>query len=480
MTTSLSKDLRESAEMVRSAMPCSAELPAGAGKTQTIAAIARVTAERGERALILTHTNAGVEALRRRLRAFGVSTASVRVETIASWSHALVRRLPVIAGLAAPPIPSWVDSERYYAGASMVAASNAVRRVLRSSYAFAVVDEYQDCTVGQHTLVLAIGAAVPVAVFGDRLQGLFDFGTNVPVRWETDVLASWPAVELPTRPWRWIGHNEALGQWLVDIRQCLIIGGLIDLKNAPVSWHPSDPRTRANICFGQPTNLGSVVAIGCLPHDCVNIAKYLNGSYTVMEELEGKFMLHFADTVDGGKPERVASSTLDFAKKCAANVTKTLDSAVAKKLATGKPVANLRRDGAAEALQALSRLLEDPSAERVRDALQIVSRLPGVRMYRHEAWHTVLQALAIASPTADASVRSAVEQIRNRVRVHGRAQAQRVISRPLLIKGLEYDHAVALDADVHSPTSLYVALTRARKTLTVISAQRTIRPAHRG
>jgi hypothetical protein len=49
----------------------------------------------------------------------------------------------------------------------------------------------------------------------------------------------------------------------------------------------------------------------------------------------------------------------------------------------------------------------------------------------------------------------------------GRVIPQRVISHPLPIKGLEYDHA--LDPDAHAPTSLYVALTRARRTLTVVS-----------
>jgi DNA helicase IV len=53
---------------------------------------------------------------------------------------------------------------------------------------------------------------------------------------------------------------------------------------------------------------------------------------------------------------------------------------------------------------------------------------------------------------------------------------QRIVSRPVLIKGLEYDHAVVLDADVHTPTALYVALTRARQTLTILSQAPILRP----
>jgi DNA helicase IV len=40
--------------------------------------------------------------------------------------------------------------------------------------------------------------------------------------------------------------------------------------------------------------------------------------------------------------------------------------------------------------------------------------------------------------------------------------ANGMVSRPTLIKGLEYDHAIVLDAGRHDPTSLYVALTRGR------------------
>jgi DNA helicase-2/ATP-dependent DNA helicase PcrA len=46
----------------------------------------------------------------------------------------------------------------------------------------------------------------------------------------------------------------------------------------------------------------------------------------------------------------------------------------------------------------------------------------------------------------------------------------------LLIKGLEYDHAVVLDADSHTPFSLYVALTRGRKGLTVVSREQVLTP----
>jgi len=44
------------------------------------------------------------------------------------------------------------------------------------------------------------------------------------------------------------------------------------------------------------------------------------------------------------------------------------------------------------------------------------------------------------------------------------------------VKGLEFDHAVVLDADEMNANNLYVALTRGAKTLTVVSKRRIITP----
>lgn len=96
-------------------------------------------------------------------------------------------------------------------------------------------------------------------------------------------------------------------------------------------------------------------------------------------------------------------------------------------------------------------------------------------LFRHDAWYTVLNALRTASASSTTSVVAAVVAYRNRTR-GGRHPMRRIVSRPTLSKGLEYDHAIILDGDNHTPASMYVALTRARKSLTVISASPIVRP----
>jgi len=48
---------------------------------------------------------------------------------------------------------------------------------------------------------------------------------------------------------------------------------------------------------------------------------------------------------------------------------------------------------------------------------------------------------------------------------------RKLIGTTLLVKGLEYDHAVILEADILDAKDLYVAMTRGSKSLTIISSK---------
>lgn len=141
--------------------------------------------------------------------------------------------------------------------------------MLQASYTFLIVDEYQDCVVEQHHLVVALSASLPVCVFGDRLQNIFNFGNNVTVSWTSDVVATWPAFAVPCQPWRWKGHNEALGRWLLYIRTNLTEGRPIDLEVAPAAWwRATSPHARVQACLAKASVAGSVVAIAQFPPTC--------------------------------------------------------------------------------------------------------------------------------------------------------------------------------------------------------------------
>lgn len=84
------------------AAPCSVELPAGTGKTELVAQLAAAVAVDAGCSLILTHTHAGGDAMRRRLRRHQVPVKAATVTTIDAWSFNLARRMPLIAETVIP------------------------------------------------------------------------------------------------------------------------------------------------------------------------------------------------------------------------------------------------------------------------------------------------------------------------------------------------------------------------------------------
>ena len=80
--------------------------PAGCGKTETIA---RAVAVSRGRQLILTHTHAGVKALKLRLRDIGVSSDQFKVETLDGFSLRYALYFPSHSGysITAPSNDQW-------------------------------------------------------------------------------------------------------------------------------------------------------------------------------------------------------------------------------------------------------------------------------------------------------------------------------------------------------------------------------------
>lgn len=452
-------------------LPASIEMPAGTGKTHIVAGVAATAAIQGRSTLVLTHTHAGVDAIRRRLRSFGVPKEYVQVETISSWVIGLLRSYPLLGGIEVPSVPDWGRSREYIQGAVSVGLSEAIKRVHGASFDFLLVDEYQDCTKEQHKFICAIHEAIPATLLiGDRLQGIFGFSGPL-VDWDTDILPTFPQYEVPMKSWRWTNHNSALGEWLLELRSALSIGGSIDLSDVNVDgvrWMQTDLAEVRKASDSFRSSNESVVIIGKMEHDILPIAMRLGGRYTVMEDIQGTFMIEFLNKLVTVVPQQYAICLAEFAKKCFVGL-KGIDGTVKKRLITGAATANLTREGIAEVLVALDGVVRNPTFNVVGEAMKTIDACAALRLYRCEAWRDVRR--AIAAVVADETVvpTEALARVRDRVRHAGRSSQNRVVSRTVLIKGLEYDHAIVMNAESFDHRNLYVALTRARKTVTVFS-----------
>jgi DNA helicase-2/ATP-dependent DNA helicase PcrA len=89
--------------------------------------------------------------------------------------------------------------------------------------------------------------------------------------------------------------------------------------------------------------------------------------------------------------------------------------------------------------------------------------------YRLELWEEMVRAIRAFDRGGHESLREAAWHVRDITRQVGRKHERRTVSRTLLVKGLEYDRALVLDAGAHNAQNIYVALTRGRKGVVVIS-----------
>ncbi|MFV1990434.1 MAG: UvrD-helicase domain-containing protein [Acidimicrobiales bacterium] len=460
-------DLADSADQALEAGSCLIELPAGCGKTELLTAIAGRSAQRDERPLILTHTHAGVDALRHRLRRFGIPQSAVGLSTLASWTQRIVRHFPQLSGLGPTADIEALEWPETYEAAITALEHVHVAALISDTYSLVLVDEYQDCTVDQGTIVKHITGLVPTVVIGDRMQGIYGFRDNVLTDWDTLGL---PFHEVDHSPWRWIGRNEDLGEWLLVQRQRLAAGEAIDLTDAPARWVADTPENRRTALHRLADGDGTAVVLDGFRNQRVTTAKSLGGRFGVMEELEGAAMLGFADQFDTGDGFQAGIAVIDFVKSCFTNVPSTY---------SGKAEALERRDiptyreGACRvALDALTVLVDSPTAGNLVAALSAAEELPGTTLVCKEAWRDTLHAARWSEEsehTESATIRECIVKLRDRARLLGRRPERRTVSSTLLIKGLEYDRCVVLRAQDLDAENLYVAMTRARDKLVIMS-----------
>lgn len=461
-------------------LPCSVELPAGGGKTWLVVDTLREVAGASGKTLVLTHTHAGVHSIRNKMRTLGVSPDAARVGTITSLAFELARSYSRIAGLAVPETPNWDESARYIEGACRVLRNRHIRDVMAGSYSHVLIDEYQDCSLAQHELTLELVRAIPAcAVFGDRLQGIFGFRDAI-VDWESDVLPHFPAFPVDYVPHRWAEHNQPLGEWLYAIRARLQPGSRItfdaDLPGGVTFVSATPQRFELRDAALRPRPDGGSVVIIAPPdrRSARSIASRLNGAYTTMEDIGGNFMIEAFAELEAIEPGQFALWLACLAKKCFTGYSK-LDQTVLKRLKKGTTVSSLPRPGLERTLAALDSVLANPAFETLGDSMREIRAAKEAQPHSREAWNDMATALDHCGSEADRSPTAGLGRVRDRLRHGGRRPSTRTVSRTVLIKGLEYDHVIISDLDrLTDHCNLYVALTRACKSVTIIGRTATI------
>lgn len=448
--------------------------PAGCGKTQLIADA--LTRHKGLKPiLVLTHTNAGVVALRSRFDRAGVPSAAYKLMTIDGWAMRLIRTFPSrsahdpkLLELAHPG----TDYPKIRLAATNVLRAGHISDILAATYAHLIVDEYQDCSVRQHLLVTFAAKTLSTCVLGDPMQAIFGFGGDNLPAW-SKVLEEFPLAGELTIPWRWINAGaEALGHWLLDVRGKLLRREPVDLRTAPeaVKWIELDgtDNHKKQLFAARvrpPSRDGGVLIIGdsTNPSGQRRFASQTPGAVTV-EAVDLKDLVSFANRISLNAPDALEQVAV-FAESVMTNVGATDLIQRVKSLSRGTA-----RRPASDVEKVALDFVQAPSYRLAVDLLVEIGKEAGVRTHRPAVLRSCIKAFQMCDGTTNGlTFYDAVIRMREEHRLIGRPLPRRAVGSTLLLKGLESEVAVVLNADGLDARNLYVAMTRGSTALIVCS-----------
>lgn len=447
---------------------------AGCGKTEQIV---NATVKSEGRRLLLTHTHAGVDALRRRMRDKGVSTSQYAIDTIAGWCLRYAAAYPGRSGLTVTTPKGDQDWTAVYAGAIALLESGAVSQVLKASYCGVFVDEYQDCGGAQHQVVAALSKVLPVCVFGDPLQAIFDFG-QTPVDWHSEVFAQFPQLSTLTKPWRWHRHGNAeMANWLETVRPTLEAGRPLDLASRPAcvtwEWLPGQDGPRQSkiisTCLKAMKSEGNLAVIA----DPANlngralIAKKLGRQgFSNIEPIECKTVYAAAKKLAATSGPQRLIALLTFLEQCMSGVARgEFLKAVASRKVGGR-LGRAKFGDLVELGLALDQGADDGACLALIEGF---AAQPSTFVFRREMLFSMRSALkmTIAGDAVDLS--DALWQVQTKIRHAGRHVPFYSVGSTLLVKGLEFANVVVIHSANMNNKDWYVALTRATHRLTILS-----------
>ena len=443
------------------------ESPAGCGKTEAI--VRTIGGYCTDKQLVLTHTNAGVSALRHRFRQHGVSASNYHIDTIAGWSWGWVKSYPTNAQFAGTTdIPDW---NRVYPAMTALLEKHFVRRGILNSYAGIIVDEYQDCTFPMHTLIARLNSLLPCRVLGDELQGVFDFTNEPLVRW-ADVRAEFREdLGVLDTPYRWINAgNRDLGQWLLDNRDEFRASREPNYADSPVNLRSIrfadlarqlirvTHATDGSLCIIRPKarNL----------HPGLETALVRHG-YQVLEASDLRDLQMLVLALAEGTPIQKRTATLRFLKRVHGGLPQD-DQRFIERIILGTH----QRPRRADRRILCAQHAEGITPHLLRNLLIYCENVSAVLCKLRESVSVLRCILEAHCETGAELKRLYADEIARR-RFQNRGYVYRAIGSTLLVKGLEYDHAVILRGPDWQTNwggyyDLYVALTRGSRTVTLI------------
>lgn len=452
------------------------EAPAGFGKTFLI--LDTIKNNPGKKQLVLTHTVAGVASLRSKMKYHGVDSSNVSIETIAGWCQAYVLAYPGIAKAdleilrARDPKTYW--NHIYDTFINLLENTN-IKDIIKFSYGGVYVDEYQDCTNRQHRLIIELMKTLPVRVLGDPLQGIFNMKPGEMIDW-SEVEKSYikqGALDIPHR-WNQAG-NPAYGDWIKAVRVALLAGEPINLNTVPScvkvivltgDYMGDLTTTLSEARKPLPKGFRRLIIgdkVGAVSKNLV--VKLSHPRYRLLESIYSKDIMElreWAVSMDENSKDNELK-LFDLLTKSFSSIPSNL------KTAAQKIVSGLGSASKHELVVALTELHEAFTPVIASRVLSAVQNHESTSCHRYQPVMIIEMALQGLKDGRYASLYESLEAAIASISRKGRLIPRYSIGSTLLVKGLEVEEALILNAHTLPRNDLYVALSRPTQKITIFT-----------
>ena len=477
------------------------EAPAGCGKTYQGANYAARAAGklRAGRVLILTHTHAAcgvfANATKQASRKAEIRTIdSIIVQIAAAYHQSL--------GLPADP---YVWARQTGSGGFQAIASKVSRLLKRhpmicgalaDRYPVVIADEHQDSSVDQEAVFLALRqAGARLRVFGDPVQRIYGGAGQVAATADRERWGSLKAdsefAELET-PHRWNAGSPELGQWVLEARRALRDGGQVDLTGRlptglVIHFAENTAQTRSGfqVSFAerrpldQTINSGDPVLILTGQNETADaLAAFWNRRIPIWEGHTRDALSELVKTASeqaGNAPALSQAITVFMGSVAVGFSASSHGDRLQREVADG---CNGRARGKPALIQELGRhIVDEPSHIGVARCLgrllelleQGVAGFDGIKIDHRREFRDAIRLGDFSDPD------EGLTEIHRRRTFARPMPPERAISTIHKAKGLECDNAMIVPCDARAFSStdyarckLYVALSRAKRSLTLV------------
>ena len=476
------------------------EASAGCGKTYQGANYAKdvIKSIDDGRLLILTHTHAACSVFAGRTYGAGsrveIKTIDALIARIATAYHKPLGLPHDVASWA------WKSDDGFGQLAAKVAAylqgNPMIARSLAYRYPIIICDEHQDSSEDQHNIVMSLYQnGAKLRVFGDPLQRIYGSKPKViqqdRSRWSEFRSAS--ACEKLDHPHRWSDGCQKLGSWILNARECLEKGQPIDLTGTLpssltvlVGNNIAQARTDYWLSKDEKKPIDRLVRdadqIMILASQNEQVKSSRSFFWRTVPIWEGHVRTAFAELVriidsHTGNSEALAAGLVTFMGKVAVGFSNTSHgNKLIEEVKTG--AAKKRKEGKPRNIQYVAKsLVNDPSHTGVAAALTkihdlVKSKAIGFDEIKIDHYNEFRDGCRMGQFSSANEAFTEISRMRSYT--HPRPP-QRVISSIHKAKGLECDNVLLMACDKgnftntdYSICKLYVALSRAKKSLTLV------------